>query len=129
MKKRILICSIAIVLVSIIYVLIDLQPYKDEFFDESKLPNIIRNENAWYSKTNIIAHAGGAYDKKDHTNSKEALENFLMSTVDEEIRVVELDFDYTSDERLVCSHLYSDKESGLITSIALFKLILSESEL
>ena len=109
MKKRILICGILIVLVSIIYVAIDLQPYKDEFFDESKLPNIVRKEDAWYSKTDMIAHAGGTFNKMDHTNSKEAVDNYLMSTVDDEIRVIELDFDYTSDDKLVCSHLYSDK--------------------
>ena len=109
MKKRILICGILIVLVSFIYVAIDLQPYKDEFFDESKLPNIVRKEDAWYNKTDMIAHAGGTFNKMDHTNSKEAVDNYLMSTVDDEIRVIELDFDYTSDDKLVCSHLYSDK--------------------
>ena len=109
MKKRVIICAIAIILVSIIYVLIDLRPYKDEYFDETKLPNIVRKEDAWYSKTDMIAHAGGIYNNKDHTNSKEAVDNYLMSTVDDEIRVIELDFDYTSDDKLVCSHLYRDK--------------------
>jgi glycerophosphoryl diester phosphodiesterase len=109
MKKKILLCVIAIIIVAIIYIVIALLPYKDEYFDESKMPNIVRNENAWYSKTNMIAHAGGIFNNLDHTNSKEAIESFLMSTVDEEIRVVELDFDYTSDNVLVCSHLYRDK--------------------
>ncbi len=116
MKKRVIICAIAIILVSIVYVIVDLRPYRDEYFDETKLPNIVRKEDAWYSKTNMIAHAGGIYNGLDHTNSKEAVDNYLMSTVDDEIRVIELDFDYTSDNKLVCSHLYRDKGFDYIPS-------------
>ena len=116
MKKRVIICAIAIILVSIVYVIVDLKPYRDEYFDETKLPNIVRKEDAWYSKTNMIAHAGGIYNGLDHTNSKEAVDNYLMSTVDDEIRVIELDFDYTSDDKLVCSHLYRDKGFDYIPS-------------
>jgi glycerophosphoryl diester phosphodiesterase len=60
-------------------------------------------------KTDIIAHAGGNYFGLDHTNSKEALEDFINKTSDHEVRVAELDFDFTSDDVLVCSHLYTDK--------------------
>jgi len=88
---------------------IDLLPYMDFYFDEKLLKNIFRDKNAWYMKTDIIAHAGGNYYGLDHTNSKEAVEDFINKTSNNEIMVIELDFDLTIDEKLVCSHLYSDK--------------------
>jgi len=109
MDKRLKIGFIIAIILFVIMCIVDLMPYMDFYFNEKLLANIVRNKNAWYMKTDIIAHAGGNYYGLDHTNSKESLEDFINKTSNHEIRVVELDFDFTSDNKLVCSHLYSDK--------------------
>lgn len=109
MDKRLKIGGLIAICLFIIMCIVDLMPYMDFYFNEKLLANIIRNKDAWYMKTNIIAHAGGNYYGLDHTNSKEALEDFINRTSNHEIRVAELDFDFTSDNQLVCSHLYTDK--------------------
>ena len=109
MDKRLKIGGIIAICLFIVMCIVDLMPYMDFYFNEKILANIIRNKDAWYMKTDVIAHAGGNYFGLDHTNSKEALESFIYKTYDKEIRVVELDFDFTSDDKLVCSHLYTDK--------------------
>ena len=109
MNKRLKIGFIIAIILFVIMCIIDLLPYMDFYFNEKLLANIVRNKNAWYMKTDIIAHAGGNYYGLDHTNSKEALEDFINKTSDHEVRVAELDFDLTSDNKLVCSHLYADK--------------------
>ena len=109
MNKRLIIGGLIAICLCGLMCILDILPYVDFYFNETVLAKIIRNRNAWYSKTDIIAHAGGNYYGLDHTNSKEALEDFINRTTDSKIRVVELDFDLTSDEKLVCSHLYSDK--------------------
>ena len=106
MIKRLKIGGIIAICLFILMCIVDLMPYMDFYFNESALANIIRNKDAWYMKTDVIAHAGGNYYGLDHTNSKEALEDYINKSSDKEIRVVELDFDFTSDNKLVCSHLY-----------------------
>ena len=116
MSKRLKIGGIIAICLFILMCIVDLMPYMDFYFNESALANIIRNKDAWYMKTDVIAHAGGNYYGLDHTNSKEALEDYINKSSDKEIRVVELDFDFTSDNKLVCSHLYTDKGYNYVPS-------------
>lgn len=109
MNKRLIIGGVIAICFCAIICLLDIIPFFDFYFNETSLANIIRKKDAWYSKTDVIAHAGGNYYGLDHTNSKEALEDFINKSYDKKIMVVELDFDLTSDDKLVCSHLYSDK--------------------
>lgn len=63
------------------------------------------NLQPYYKKNKYIAHALGAIDELDYTNSKEALEySYSMG-----YRLMEIDLLYTSDEHLVCRHKWSDK--------------------
>lgn len=80
----------------------------DKYYDESNMKTIIKNEDAWYSKTKVIAHACGQYNKYIHSNSVEAMENFLKKTEDNVARIAEVDFNITNDDKLVCCHLWSD---------------------
>jgi glycerophosphoryl diester phosphodiesterase len=51
-----------------------------------------------------VAHAGGAFGKQTYTNSFEAMEQSLQRGID----YLEIDFVFTSDQRLVCLHDWED---------------------
>ena len=55
----------------------------------------------------LVAHAGGAVNGVAYTNSREALDQHYASGY----RVFELDFDWTSDGRLVVSHDWATTSS------------------
>ncbi|PXV90179.1 glycerophosphoryl diester phosphodiesterase [Lachnotalea glycerini] len=58
----------------------------------------------YYKKYHYVAHALGGIDGLEYTNSKEALEySYSMGN-----RLMEIDFLYTSDGKLVCRHKWSD---------------------
>lgn len=59
-----------------------------------------------WKMTGVIIHAGGQIDGIAYTNSKEALE----ASCSKKPQVIEMDYLYTSDEELVCSHGWVDKE-------------------
>ena len=71
----------------------------------SKLDNFpeVKRET-WYTQNKKIIHATGGIDGLTYTNSKEALEN----TIHNGGKVVEIDFDYTTDGYLVCYHKPND---------------------
>ena len=54
----------------------------------------------WFQKTNLISHACGGIDGITYTNSREALELALENGH----RCIEVDFAFTTDEKLVCVH-------------------------
>ena len=58
----------------------------------------------WYTENKTIIHATGGIDGLTYTNSQEALEN----TINNGGKVIEIDFDYTSDGYLVCYHKPKD---------------------
>ena len=65
----------------------------------------------------LIAHAGGGIEEVDYTNSIEAFENSYQKG----IRTMEIDFQITSDDRMVCLHYWetqinSDYEAGYVYS-------------
>ena len=56
--------------------------------------------NEWYQTNSLIRHAAGGVDGLTNTNSLEALDETLSAG----IRIVEIDFLYTSDGHLICAH-------------------------
>ena len=58
----------------------------------------------WYTENKVVAHATGGIDGLDYTNSKEA----LLNTIENGIKVIEIDFNYTTDGNLVCYHYYNN---------------------
>ena len=62
------------------------------------------SHKTWYTENNVIIHASGGIDGLTYTNSQEA----LFSTIAKGGKVIEIDFDYTSDGYLVCYHMYKD---------------------
>lgn len=63
----------------------------------------IEDKKEWYDNDRI-AHACGGIDSVDYTNSREALQNAL----DKNIKLIEVDFRFTSDNRLVCLHKWTN---------------------
>ncbi|WDV46705.1 sulfatase-like hydrolase/transferase [Clostridiaceae bacterium M8S5] len=61
--------------------------------DNRKLNNLKDNPN-------LIAHAGGSLKGQSYTNCLEALNNSYKNN----FKLMELDFEWTTDERLVCLH-------------------------
>lgn len=55
--------------------------------------------------SDTIIHAGGSINGKVYTNSKQALKQTLSK---DGVKVVEMDFMYTSDNKLVCLHSWND---------------------
>lgn len=62
------------------------------------------NEGTWYNNNKIIIHATGTIDGLTYTNSKESIENSINNGA----RIIEVDFNYTSDGHIVCYHMPSD---------------------
>jgi glycerophosphoryl diester phosphodiesterase len=62
------------------------------------------NSQPYYKKYHYIAHALGGIDGQDYSNSQEALEYAYSNGT----RLMEVDFMFTSDNRLVCRHKWSD---------------------
>lgn len=105
MIKKILKAEIALILlISIIvggYLLADNAMYKKY----SNLPAMsITIEKTWYNQNNVITHATGGINGSTYTNSKESLENSLNNGA----KVIEIDYNFTSDGHLVCYHMPKD---------------------
>ena len=60
----------------------------------------------WFVDMPLIYHACGGIDGLDYTNSREALDQTLASAGPKAL--VEVDFSFTSDGRLVCVHKWAD---------------------
>lgn len=65
----------------------------------NKYLSVIKHEN-------YLAHALGGIDKHDYTNSLDALENSYKSGM----RLFEVDLKFTSDNKLVCIHSWSEED-------------------
>ena len=63
-----------------------------------------QRQNTWYTKNNLIVHATGGIDGLSYTNSKDAMTQSLKKGY----RLIEVDFNYTTDNKLVCVHNWSD---------------------
>lgn len=72
-------------------------------------------ESAWYLDNHVIAHALGAVDTAEYTNSKEALAQSLKKGY----HVFEADFSVTADKKAVCAHDFQSFE-GIIPDYAAF---------
>lgn len=59
-----------------------------------------KNKLPAWAKGKVVAHAGGGISGTSYTNSVEA----LTQTLSKNVKCVELDFAWTSDNRLVCAH-------------------------
>ncbi len=77
----------------------------DNQVDITEYPPIQHTGDEWYQDARLISHAGGRIDRSDYSNSKEALEETLKKG----IYFVEIDFMYTSDQKLVCMHKWEDQ--------------------
>lgn len=69
----------------------------------NRRPHII-NSAPWHDNGQIIAHAMGAVDGIEYTNSKDA----FLTNYERGIRVFEVDFLKTSDDKLVLRHSWKD---------------------
>ena len=61
-------------------------------------------DNTWYKNNRVVVHATGGIDGLSYTNSKEA----LLNSINSNMQVIEVDFNYTSDNYLVCYHKSRD---------------------
>ncbi len=123
-KKWLLILSYPLVIVLVFLACVkyseEIQAVKDEFYNryivdvsvpaEEAVPGVDaafsgyapfeHSAQAWYLNTRLIYHACGGIDGLAYTNSREALEQTLADGN----RFVEVDFSFTSDGELVCTH-------------------------
>lgn len=60
--------------------------------------------DTWYKNNRVVVHATGGIDGLSYTNSKEA----LLNSINSNMKVIEVDFNYTSDNHLVCYHKSRD---------------------
>lgn len=92
-------------------------PQADSNIDFTDYPVFTPSPKLWCEDSLLIQHAGGGIDGLDYTNSKEALENSLFNGS----RHIEIDFNYTSDQELVCMHSWEDQyDAGVIPSLQEF---------
>ena len=59
-----------------------------------------------WSKIKVIRHACGVAGDLTYTNSKEA----LADSIADGVKAIEIDFRYTSDQKLVCAHVWGNLE-------------------
>jgi len=82
------------------------------------LTPLVDEENAWYTKARLRAHAGGGIEGCMYTNSKEA----LLESYKKGIRIIELDATITSDDKVVISHNFmKDVTWGLSSDLPTYK--------
>ena len=81
---------------------------RDLEIDFSKYPVMEHKSDAWYLKERLIYHAGGEIGGLNYTNSEEAMEK----TLELGARYIEIDFLYTSDQKLACAHYWDSLWSG-----------------
>ncbi len=89
-----------------------------DFTQYEPMPEV---ESAWYQNNYVIAHALGAVDGAEYTNSKEA----LALSIEKDYHIVEVDFSVTSDGKVVCAHDFAmfdnevpDYETFMASTIA-----------
>lgn len=70
---------------------------KISLITEDNLKNNIKNHH-------LIAHAGGIVGKSTYTNSKDAMD----LSYNNGIRLMEIDFEWTTDNKLVCIHSWNE---------------------
>ncbi len=80
------------------------QMMHEEKVDISKLPVLMDDTTAWYSKYHLISHGGGGIDGRNYTNSLEAWEYSYAHGN----RVIDADLRFTSDGVLVLRHSWND---------------------
>ena len=80
--------------------------YRNKYMKNNidKYANIIKDNDAWYGKYNVIAHSGGGIDNYKKTNSKEA----WQFAYDNGTRIFDADLSFTSDKIIVLRHEWSD---------------------
>lgn len=72
------------------------------------IPNCILNFNLDKTETvKFVAHAGGRIDNNIYTNSQES----FINSVNNGINFIELDFLFTADNQIVCSHKFENIEN------------------
>ncbi len=75
---------------------------------ETELRPMSTSGEEWFADAPLIYHAGGIIEGNSYTNSREALEATLAGGN----YFIEIDFNYTADDHLVCIHDWSDAYPG-----------------
>jgi len=105
-KYKIIIQRLIIVIIAALFTFISF-----EFYDKAKHDYYYGLEPVeevqgvtWYKNNPVIVHATGGIDGLSYTNSQEA----LLNSIEQGAKVIEVDFNYTSDGYLVAYHLLRD---------------------
>lgn len=69
-----------------------------------ELHPVVTTGSEWFADVPLIYHAGGIIEGNTYTNSREAVEATLAAGN----CFIEIDFNYTADEQLVCVHDWTD---------------------
>jgi len=64
----------------------------------------LSNKHQEIDKSKYVMHASGGLNKQIYLNSKESLENYI----NQGFRLFEVDFAYTSDKQIVCTHKFEN---------------------
>ena len=104
-KKRISISIGILLLIAFIVVCIFcVFKYSKKGYWEIKEPLPVVQGNTWYKDNKVVMHATGGINGLSYTNSKDS----LLHNIKQGAKVIEIDFNYTSDKHLVCFHKKED---------------------
>lgn len=98
--------SLVILLLFLIIFSISTNEKREECYDFVPMKKV---ENTWYTNNRTVIHASGGIDGLSYTNSQES----FLNTIQNGGKVVEIDFDFTSDGYLVCYHLFGDINANM----------------
>ena len=90
----------------------DILKYSRSYFYE--IPDEQKKKSDVLSENRYIAHAMGSINNKTYTNSREA----FVRSYDLGLRLMEVDFSFTKDKKLVCFHDGMENRIGLSADIS-----------
>ena len=103
-KKIKIVITIFLGICFIVACLIGVFKYSKKGYCEMKDPLPVVKHSTWYKENKVVMHATGGIDGLEYTNSKDA----LLHSINQGAKVIEVDFNFTSDKHLVCFHKKED---------------------
>lgn len=103
-KKIKIVITIFLGICFIVACLIGVFKYSKKGYWEMKDPLPVVKHSTWYKENKVVMHATGGIDGLEYTNSKDA----LLHSINQGAKVIEVDFNFTSDKHLVCFHKKED---------------------
>lgn len=115
MGKSILKIVVFLLFMFNIFVFLNLYSSMIKLYLYNLFPPLNISMNEWVTENRVVGHASGGIDNLSYTNSKES----FLNTISNGINVIEIDFQYSLDNQIVCYHTLYDVNCDLVENVSL----------